>query len=236
MVNFDALDTDSDGRRGSVVRSRVILIVAAAISTTSCFSDPSPVGEGDSEGTSSTSASTTAMGTTSIADDDGTDVNTTDEADATAENSGPSTSSSASTDGTGSSASSTGGNDDCTPVEVEVPGEFAELEVRVIDLDFDEFPGMPGEGVELCRTFTSDNAASARTITIGGVDGELLGLGPCGSQGPAPGPFGGCSSFVKPEGIAEVIIDNTTSGPGCQNGGMTDLVFQFGCLQAGGSE
>lgn len=35
---------------------------------------------------------------------------------------------------------------------------------------------------------------------------------------------------LKPAGTVELSIDNTTSGPGCQNGSMDDLVLHFGCV------
>lgn len=76
-------------------------------------------------------------------------------------------------------------------------------------------------------TFTSNNGASARSMTIGGAD--VLTFGPCGGSGPAPGPFGDCASFTKPIGLTEVLIDNTTPGPGCQNGTMEEVVLRFGC-------
>lgn len=127
------------------------------------------------------------------------------------------------------STDSDSSSDDCAPVDVEVDGAFEAGESRTIYLDFDDFPGSPGETVELCITFTSTNPASARTITIGETE---VAFGPCGGGGPGPG-FTSCAPFVKPEGLTEVIIDNTTFGPGCQTGTMDDLVLSFGCDPGG---
>lgn len=135
---------------------------------------------------------------------------------------------SATTDTTDTSTENSTSSDGCVPVDVEVDGPFEELETRTLDLDFDEFPGIPGEAAELCASFTTTNPASARTITIGGATGEVLSFGPCGGHGPGPG-FTLCASFVKPLGLSEIVIDNSNY-PGCQAGPMDDLVLQFGCI------
>jgi len=122
----------------------------------------------------------------------------------------------------------------CAPVDVPIEEPFEAGETRTLHLDFDAFPAEPGQEGELCLTFTSNNEYSARTILIGGASGENLGFGPCGDGlGPAPGPFTICAVYTEPEGLTEVIVDNSPPGPGCQNGTMGQVVLRFGCVESG---
>jgi hypothetical protein len=208
-----------------------------------CFSDPGSTFYEDGV----TSADATSSGTTDVptvpettgTDPDFTEPDTSSDG-LTASETGPE---SGGTDGPGTSAAATDATSGattasdattspggCVPVEVPI-GSFSAGITQAFPLDFDDFPGAAGEEAELCATFTTENPASTRTLALGAVDGQVLGLGPCNGALPAPGPFTTCKPYTKLEGLAEVILDNKSPGAGCQDGPMGDLVLQFGCLE-----
>lgn len=195
-----------------------------------CFHDPgSSLTDGTTTGTEGSDPE--SNNDSSDEESDGTDTDQTSSWTTTSGNTtDPETTTSTSTaTSTGSDTSS----DVCVPVDVEVDEAFEPGETRTLNLDFDDFPGSTDDDLELCITFTSTNAASARSIFIGGAEGQVLEFGPCNALGPPPGPFTICDPFVKPAGLTEVIIANTTPVPGCQNGSMADLTLQFLCPDGG---
>lgn len=192
-----------------------------------CFHDPNGT---PSDGTTTdTDGSNTDQGSSDGESDTGnTDTDSTESwTDVTSSSVSDSGATTDTTTGTTTTGSTNTSSDGCAPVDVPIDGAFEGGENRTVYLDFDGFPGSSGDDAELCITFTTDNGVSARSIFI---EGQVLQFGPCNALGPPPGPFTICDPFVKPAGVTEVIIDNTTPGPGCQTGSMDNLVLQFMCL------
>ena len=182
----------------------------------SCFREDPSVHDGlEGAGTTSTSTSATqASGATPPTSSTGT----TEQGDASSDAS------------VTASTSTTGGEDGCeAPVEIAVEDPFGDGQMQTISVNFDDLPGAPGTNAELCISFSTSNPASARTLTIGE---QLLAFGPCGGTRRS---WSQCVEYLKPAGVVDVTIDNTTFGPGCQNGEMHDLVLQFGCPSVGES-
>jgi hypothetical protein len=127
------------------------------------------------------------------------------------------------------SATTDTGTGQCGSYEIPLDEPFEAAEMRSLYVDFDEVPGVDGQEPEpwVCLRFETVNSMSARTIWIGGEDGENVGVGPCYPN--LDGVFEICKPYTKPSGVTEVMIDNTAPGPGCQTWEMHDVTLRFTC-------
>lgn len=194
-------------RRGVVMKKLIPILILSG-----CFGEPPPIDSVVAPDESSSS------GEGSGASSSGDSSSSEDSAQG-ATSGGTSEGSSSSSSGTWEEQST---GDPCELVEVPVP-PLAYGEMTTVSIDFNAIPGAPGEVAEVCVQFTTDNAASGRTITI---EEQVLAFGPCGSE-PAE-MYTLCAEYTKPKGTVDVIVDNNAI-QGCQTGLMGDLVLSFEC-------